>query len=158
MPWIKLTLGQHQHIMNYGHLPPQTHCSLCSNVRNMKGTGPTPPADSSFSLSLLSPPWSVTLKSIGMRGCGSSSGHGSPSPYADLYPESKCSDRSRGRFCLRRPPITKLSYKLFTQAQVALEGRQGQSFFPGILMCPLIIWSTSTRNSANDLADVRKIN
>lgn len=39
MPWIKLTLGQHQHIMNYGHLPPQTHCSLCSNVKNMEGTG-----------------------------------------------------------------------------------------------------------------------
>lgn len=39
IPWIKLTLGQHQHIMNYGHLPPQTHCSLCSNVKNIEGTG-----------------------------------------------------------------------------------------------------------------------
>lgn len=39
IPWIKLTLGQHQHIMNYGHLPQQTHCSLCSNVRNIEGTG-----------------------------------------------------------------------------------------------------------------------
>lgn len=39
IPWIKLTLGQHQHIMNYGHLPLQTHCSLCSNVKNIEGTG-----------------------------------------------------------------------------------------------------------------------
>lgn len=39
IPWIKLTLGQHQHIMNYGHLPPQTHCSLWSNVRNIEGFG-----------------------------------------------------------------------------------------------------------------------
>lgn len=39
IPWIKLTLGQHQHIMNYGHLPPQTHCSLCSNVGNIEGPG-----------------------------------------------------------------------------------------------------------------------
>lgn len=37
--WIKLTLGQHQHIMNYGHLPLQTHCSLCSNVGNVEGPG-----------------------------------------------------------------------------------------------------------------------
>lgn len=40
IPWINLTLGQHQHIMNYGHLPPQTHCSLCSNVGNIEGPGP----------------------------------------------------------------------------------------------------------------------
>lgn len=40
IPWINLTLGQHQHIMNYGHLPPQTHCSLCSNVENIEGPGP----------------------------------------------------------------------------------------------------------------------
>ncbi|MEQ2304191.1 hypothetical protein AMECASPLE_024441 [Ameca splendens] len=33
--WIKLTLGQHQHIMNYGHLPSQTHCSFCGGVRNI---------------------------------------------------------------------------------------------------------------------------
>lgn len=39
VPWIKLTLGQHQHIMNYGHLPLQTHCSLCSNVGNIEGPG-----------------------------------------------------------------------------------------------------------------------
>lgn len=39
IPWIKLTLGQHQHIMNYGHLPLQTHCSLCSNVGNIEGPG-----------------------------------------------------------------------------------------------------------------------
>lgn len=39
IPWIKLTLGQHQHIMNYGHLPPQTHCSFCSNVKNREGIG-----------------------------------------------------------------------------------------------------------------------
>lgn len=32
IPWIKLTLGQHQHIMNYGHLPLQTHCSVCGGV------------------------------------------------------------------------------------------------------------------------------
>lgn len=38
IPWIKLTLGQHQHIMNYGHLPPQTHCSFCSSVRNIERT------------------------------------------------------------------------------------------------------------------------
>lgn len=36
IPWIKVTLGQHQHIMNYGHLPLQTHCSLCSNVGNIE--------------------------------------------------------------------------------------------------------------------------
>lgn len=36
MPWIKLTLGQHQHIMNYGHLPLQTHCSFCSGERNIE--------------------------------------------------------------------------------------------------------------------------
>lgn len=39
IPWIKVTLGQHQHIMNYGHLPLQTHCSLCSNVGNIEGPG-----------------------------------------------------------------------------------------------------------------------
>lgn len=39
IPWIKLTLGQHQHIMNYGHLPLQTHCSLCSNVGNIERPG-----------------------------------------------------------------------------------------------------------------------
>lgn len=38
IPWIKLTLGQHQHIMNYGHLPLQTHCFLCSSVRNIEST------------------------------------------------------------------------------------------------------------------------
>lgn len=52
MPWIKLTLGQHQHIMNYGHLPLQTHCSLCSNVKNIEGTGKLGPL-TAYSLSYL---------------------------------------------------------------------------------------------------------
>lgn len=52
IPWIKLTLGQHQHIMNYGHLPPQTHCSLWSNVRNIEGTGKLGPL-TAYSLSYL---------------------------------------------------------------------------------------------------------
>lgn len=51
-PWIKLTLGQHQHIMNYGHLPLQTHCSLCSNVENIEGTGGHSPL-TAYSLSYL---------------------------------------------------------------------------------------------------------
>lgn len=52
IPWIKLTLGQHQHIMNYGHLPPQTYCSLCSNVKNIEGTGELGPL-TAYSLSYL---------------------------------------------------------------------------------------------------------
>lgn len=52
IPWIKLTLGQHQHIMNYGHLPLQTHCSLCSNVKNIEGTGELGPL-TAYSLSYL---------------------------------------------------------------------------------------------------------
>lgn len=52
IPWIKLTLGQHQHIMNYGHLPLQTHCSLCSSVKNIEGTGELSPL-TAYSLSYL---------------------------------------------------------------------------------------------------------
>lgn len=52
IPWIKLTLGQHQHIMNYGHLPLQTHCSLCSSVKNIEGPGELSPL-TAYSLSYL---------------------------------------------------------------------------------------------------------